>query len=301
MAKQKRRNLRPWVQGIWTVVTNSYLVGFAKGKLYQGPIKNLCVPGLNCYSCPGAVGSCPIGALQAVIGSRDYHFAFYVVGFLMAVGAICGRFVCGWLCHFGCIQELIHKIPFPKKIRSFRWDKPLRFLKYGILVVFVILLPLFLVDFIGQGEPFFCKLICPTGTLEGGIPMVLLNEPLRATIGWLYTWKMAILAVLIFLSILTYRPFCKYLCPLGAVYGLANPVSFYKLRVDEEKCIHCGKCAKVCPMQVDPVKSPNALECIRCGECKKACPTGAISMGFGARVSAKKMIGIDLPEMEKKS
>lgn len=301
MAKQKRRNLRPWVQGVWTVVTNSYLVGFAKGKLYQGPIKNLCVPGLNCYSCPGAVGSCPIGALQAVIGSRDYHFAFYVVGFLMAVGAICGRFVCGWLCPFGWIQELIHKIPFPKKIRSFRWDKPLRFLKYGILVVFVILLPLFLVDFIGQGEPFFCKLICPAGTLEGGIPMVLLNEPLRATIGWLYTWKMAILAVLIFLSILTYRPFCKYLCPLGAVYGLANPVSFYKLRVDEEKCIHCGKCAKVCPMQVDPVKSPNALECIRCGECKKACPTGAISMGFGARVSAKKMIGIDLPEMEKKS
>ena len=301
MAKQKRRNLRPWVQGVWTVVTNSYLVGFAKGKLYQGPIKNLCVPGLNCYSCPGAVGSCPIGALQAVIGSRDYHFAFYVVGFLMAVGAICGRFVCGWLCPFGWIQELIHKIPFPKKIRSFRWDKPLRFLKYGILVVFVILLPLFLVDFIGQGEPFFCKLICPAGTLEGGIPMVLLNEPLRATIGWLYTWKMAILAVLIFLSILTYRPFCKYLCPLGAVYGLTNPVSFYKLRVDEEKCIHCGKCAKVCPMQVDPVKSPNALECIRCGECKKACPTGAISMGFGARVSAKKMIGIDLPEIEKKS
>ncbi len=301
MAKQKRRNLRPWVQGIWTVVTNSYLVGFAKGKLYQGPIKNLCVPGLNCYSCPGAVGSCPIGALQAVIGSRDYHFAFYVVGFLMAVGAICGRFVCGWLCPFGWIQELLHKIPFPKKIRSFRWDKPLRFLKYGILVVFVILLPLFLVDFIGQGEPFFCKLICPAGTLEGGIPMVLLNEPLRATIGWLYTWKMAILAVLIFLSILTYRPFCKYLCPLGAVYGLTNPVSFYKLRVDEEKCIRCGKCAKVCPMQVDPVKSPNALECIRCGECKKACPTGAISMGFGARVSAKKMIGIDLPEMEKKS
>ena len=301
MAKQKRRNLRPWVQGVWTVVTNSYLVGFAKGKLYQGPIKNLCVPGLNCYSCPGAVGSCPIGALQAVIGSRDYHFAFYVVGFLMAVGAICGRFVCGWLCPFGWIQELLHKIPFPKKIRSFRWDKPLRFLKYGILVVFVILLPLFLVDFIGQGEPFFCKLICPAGTLEGGIPMVLLNKPLRAAIGWLYTWKMAILAVLIFLSILTYRPFCKYLCPLGAVYGLTNPVSFYKLRVDEEKCIRCGKCAKVCPMQVDPVKSPNALECIRCGECKKACPTGAISMGFGARVSAKKMIGIDLPEMEKKS
>lgn len=288
------------VQILWTVLTNSYLVGFVKGKIYQGPIKNICVPGLNCYSCPGAVGSCPIGALQSVIGSRDYQFAFYVVGFLMAVGAICGRFVCGWLCPFGWVQELLHKIPFPKKIRSFRGDRFLRWLKYGILALFVILLPLFWVDIIGQGKPYFCKWICPAGTLEGGVPMVLLNETLQGAIGWLYTWKIAILAVLIVLSVLLYRPFCKYLCPLGAVYGLMNPVSFYRLRVDEEACVHCGKCTQVCPMQVDPVRKPNSLECIRCGACKEVCPTGAISTGFRVKVREEKLLGVNLTSSETK-
>lgn len=300
MAKCKHQHKRLGVQALWTIVSNSYLVGFVQGKIYKGPIKNLCVPGLNCYSCPGALGSCPIGALQAVIGSRSYRFAFYVVGFLMAVGAVCGRFVCGWLCPFGWIQELLHKIPFPQKIRSFRGDKQLRWLKYVVLAVFVIVLPLFLVDFLGQGKPYFCKLICPAGTLEGGIPMVALNENLWGAVGWLYSWKMAVLAAVVLFSILIYRPFCKYLCPLGAIYGVMNPVSFYRLRVDEDKCVHCGKCAKICPMQVDPVSSPNAFECIRCGKCRDACPTGAISTGFRVHVKSRDLVGVELPEKKEK-
>lgn len=163
-------------QALWALLTNSYLVGFAKGKIYTGKPKNLYVPGLNWYSCPGAVGTCPIGAMQAVIGSWNFKFAFYVAGFLMFVGGLMGRFVCGWLCPFGLIQDLLHKIPLPKKVKTFRGDKLLRKLKYAILIVFVILLPLFLVDMLGQGAPWFCKLICPAGTLEGGIPLVLLSS-----------------------------------------------------------------------------------------------------------------------------
>ena len=93
--KTKKESLRHTVQGLWTIATNSFITGFLKGKIYTGPLKNLCVPGMNCYSCPGALGSCPIGALQSVLNAKDYHFAFYVIGFLMFVGAICGRFVCG--------------------------------------------------------------------------------------------------------------------------------------------------------------------------------------------------------------
>ena len=99
-----------------------------------------CVPGLNCYSCPGATGACPIGSLQAVIGSWNFKMAYYVVGFLIFVGALLGRLVCGFLCPFGLIQDLLNKIPFPKKMRTFRGDKLLRKLKYVILMVFVILL-----------------------------------------------------------------------------------------------------------------------------------------------------------------
>lgn len=284
MAKKKHgQGFRHGVQALWALLSNSYVMGFVHGKIYKGSLKNLCVPGMNCYSCPGALGACPIGAFQAVIGSRNYKFAFYIAGFLMFIGALIGRFVCGWLCPFGLIQELLHKIPFPKKIKRFRGDRLLRFLKYVILTVFVILLPLFLVDILGQGAPYFCKLICPVGTLEGGIPLVLLNKALRGTIGWLYTWKIAILAVTLFLSILIYRPFCKYICPLGAIYSVFNKISVFRYRVDDEKCIHCGKCAQNCDMGCDPVQDANDLECIRCGKCKKCCPTGAICSGFRAK------------------
>lgn len=240
------------VQALWAAATNSYLTGFVTGKIYQGKAKTLCVPGLNCYSCPGAIGSCPIGALQAVLSDRRFQFSCYIFGFLTLVGALCGRFICGWLCPFGLLQDLLHKIPFPKKIRAFRGDKLLRYLKYVILLVFVILLPLFAVDIVGYGDPWFCKWICPAGTLEAGIPLVLLNASLRSAVGFLYTWKLAILAAIVLLSILIYRPFCRYLCPLGAVYALFNPISLLRVKPGPI----CGNC----PMDA----TPNSRECIRC-------------------------------------
>lgn len=270
-------------QILWAFLTNSYLVGFAKGKIYDGKLKNLCVPGLNCYSCPGALGSCPIGAMQAVIGSWNFRMAFYVAGFLVFVGALMGRFVCGWLCPFGLIQDFLHKIPFVKKISTFRGDWLLRKLKYVIFLVFVILLPMFVVDMLGQGAPYFCKLICPAGTLEGGIPLVLLNSAMRTAVGWLYAWKNVLLVVIVLLSVVIYRPFCKYICPLGAVYSVFNPIAVFRYRVDKEACTHCGACAKACKMQVDPSETPNHPECIRCGSCKKVCPTGAIYSGINCR------------------
>ncbi|MED9882677.1 MAG: 4Fe-4S binding protein [Blautia sp.] len=290
MDKKKRTNEwgRHRVQILWAFLSNSYLAGFSKGRIYQGKLKNLCVPGLNCYSCPGALGSCPVGAMQAVVGSWNFKLAFYVAGFLMFIGALTGRFVCGWLCPFGLIQDLLHKIPFPKKISTFRGDKLLRKLKYVILLVFVILMPMFVVDLLGQGAPYFCKLICPAGTLEGGLPLVLLNKGMRGAIGWLYAWKNVLLVAILFLSVIIYRPFCKYICPLGAVYSLFQPISVFRYRVDQELCTHCGACAKTCKMQVDPVKSPNHPECIRCGQCKKVCPTGALDYNVGKFRKKKK-------------
>jgi polyferredoxin len=272
--------VRKVIQAGWGILTNSHLVGFLEGNIYKGSLKNICVPGLNCYSCPGSLGSCPIGALQAVLGSPVHKFSFYLSGFFLVAGTFLGRLVCGFLCPFGLIQELLNKIPFPQKICSFCFDKYLRYVKYAILLIFVILLPLFAVDVVGGGQPWFCKWICPAGTLEGGIPLVLLNRALQNTLGFLYAWKMAILIAIIVLSIIIYRPFCKYFCPLGAIYALFNRIAIYKYWIDEDKCVNCMECEKACPMQARPRTHANHGECIRCGVCKKVCKAGAMMSGF---------------------
>ena len=159
--------------------------------------------------------------------------------------------------------------------------KPLTYLKYAVLLVMVVLLPAFLVNDVGMGDPFFCKYLCPQGVLEGAIPLSLANSGIRAALGKLFTWKFSILLSVIVLSVVFYRPFCKWLCPLGAFYALFNRVSLFQMKVDENKCISCGKCARACKMDVDVTKTPNHTECIRCGMCVSACPTGAVSFRYG--------------------
>lgn len=272
---------RTLIQTITTIATNSYIKGFLEGNIYRGETKRFCVPGLNCYSCPGALGACPIGSLQAVIGSIEYQLSYYVLGIIIFFGILLGRFVCGWLCPFGFIQELINKIP-SKKIKI-SGKNPLRYLKYGILIIFVILLPMIAVNEFGFGSPFFCKYICPAGTLEAGIPLVALNPTLRSAIGFLFSWKVLLLIVTIVASIFIYRPFCRFICPLGAIYSLFNPVSLYRLNIEDDKCIKCGKCNSTCKLNVDVMNVPNSGECIRCGDCIKICPTGALKSKFGLK------------------
>ena len=282
---KKNRNLfsrikRLPMQLLAALLTNAHLSGFAKGSIYGGKSKYVCVPGMNCYSCPAAVGACPIGAMQAVLNSRKFSFAFYIAGILSALGILLGRFICGWLCVFGMIQDLLYKIPVPKVAVPKRIDKPLRYLKYAVLVILVILLPTFLNNEYGTSAPYFCKLLCPVGTLEGGIPLVLMNESLRKTIGFLFRWKLGILIVILLASMVIYRPFCKYLCPLGAFYALFHKVSFLKLDLDSDKCVNCGLCEKKCKMGVDIRETVQSPECIRCGDCVKVCPKNALKLNY---------------------
>lgn len=259
--------------------SNSYIGNFRGGSLYQGSWKNFCNPGINCYSCPAARLACPIGALQAVGSSEKFSLGFYALGFVLALGVVFGRAVCGFICPFGFIQELLHKIPSPKK----RIYKPLTYIKYVMLAVFVILIPAIVTDGFGLGMPAFCEYICPAGTLEGGIPMLLTHAELRAQLGGLFILKAGILIVTLIGCIICCRFFCKVVCPLGAIYGLLNKVSFYRVRIDHEGCVSCRRCSDICPMDVDPVSKPDSAECIRCGKCAAACPAKAITIGFSRK------------------
>lgn len=291
--------VRKWIQVFATFAVNGFWGFPVTRNIYQGPLKVICSPGLNCYSCPASTTYCPLGSLQQLLlGIRfsletgSFYIGTYVVACMGLIGACLGRFVCGWLCPFGLFQELLHKIPSVKK----KIPHQLNYAKYVFFALFIVILPLMAVDEFGFGEPWFCKYICPAGTLEAGIPMVLLQPDLQSTLGWLFLNKMTILLLFVIWSIVSSRPFCRTTCPLGAFYSLFNKYRLIRLKYNEEKCTQCEACHSVCPMEIKFNETPYSPECISCMRCMtKACNYGAISLD----VAGYSLLDNVLPAKEK--
>ena len=263
---------RKIVQLYTALLFNANFKGFVSGNIYKGNTKQMCVPGLNCYSCPGAVGACPLGSLQGSF-SADRSTLFYVFGILFLYSIIFGRLICGWLCPFGLIQELLFKIKTPK-LKKNKITRVLSYFKYVILVFFVFIVPI-AYAFRDTPLPAFCKYICPAGTLEGGIGLLVnkINESYFSMLGPLFTWKFLLLVSISVACIFIFRMFCRFICPLGALYGLFNKFSFFGVKIEQPKCTNCNLCVNHCKMDIKHVGDP---ECINCGECVDVCPTNAI-------------------------
>lgn len=277
MGKMSFSKLRLAVQLVYTVITNGYAYGFMHGKIYKGPLKYACVPGLNCYSCPGALASCPLGALQNALNARNIQIPFAVLGFFFVFGSIFGRFICGWLCPFGLLQDLLHKIPLFKKKKQLPYHNVLKYGKYVVLVGLVLIGSAFL--FSGFVKvPAFCKYLCPSGTFMGALPLMAVNEQLRAQAGGLFYWKLGVLILIVVISIKIYRPFCQYLCPLGAIYGWFNKWSLVQIHWEQETCISCMNCQKACPVNLRPEQVSVSPECIKCGKCVEVCPKDCLRL-----------------------
>lgn len=246
----KRRSpflkLRSFWQSISLIIINSYFLA-PWGKYIPVPV-------FNCYSCPLASFACPIGTLQHFIVL--HKFPFFTLGILFLAGILLGRFFCGWLCPFGFIQDLLYKIPTKKLVIENRFAT---FIRWSIFIILVIIIPYITL------EPWFCKL-CPAGTLEAGIPQILLHPPLRSLIGFLFAIKIFILAIFIISSIFISRPFCRFVCPLGTILSVFNKISFYQLEV-KPTCSQCGLCKPKCPVNIEVYEDPNSTHCIRCHEC----------------------------------
>ena len=277
--KMQRPGTRRLVQLYAALLYNATLKGFIDGHIYTGNLKATCVPGFNCYSCPGAVASCPLGSLQNALNAAGHTAPWYVLGILALFGAILGRTICGWICPLGLIQELLHKIPTPK-IRKSHITRKLSYLKYVFLAVFVIAIPL--IYGVGKGIilPGFCKYICPAGTFEGAVG--LLQNPVNATsfyqLGAVFTNKWVIMLVIGLACIFCYRTFCRFICPLGAIYGFFNRFALTGVKVNPERCNGCGLCVMKCQMDI---KHVGDHECISCGKCINTCAQGAISLKCG--------------------
>ncbi len=276
--KKIKPSKRKIVQLYSALLFNANLKGFSTGVIYQGNTKNLCAPGINCYSCPGAVAACPLGSLQNALTGQDKSTAFYIFGILLLYGFLAGRWICGWLCPFGLIQELFYKIKTPKLKKS-KFTRVLSYLKYVILVLFVFIIPL-LYALRNTPVPAFCKYICPAGTLEGAMGLLSnkVNESFLRMLGPIFTWKFLLMVSIIVASVFIFRFFCRFLCPLGLLYGFFNKISIFGIKLDKPKCIDCGKCISKCKMDI---KHVGDVECISCGECIDVCPTKAISFKGG--------------------
>lgn len=276
-----RRHLptqRRLIQLYSALLYNAHLKGFISGNIYTGKGKMLCLPGLNCYSCPGATGACPLGALQNAVASSGSRTPTYILGILLLFGLTLGRTICGYLCPFGLLQELLHKLPTPKVGKSLI-TRVLSYTKYVFLFIFVLLIP-FWYALQSYPVPAFCKYICPAGTLEGAVG--LLSNPINADkysmLGLLFTRKFLILGIILVACIFFYRAFCRFLCPLGAIYGLFSRLALIGVKIDTARCVDCGHCVTNCPMDIRHVSDH---ECIHCGQCIPVCPTNAISFKAG--------------------
>ena len=279
--KQRKPLTRRLIQVYTALLYNAYIKGFAEGEIYTGVLKNACVPGLNCYSCPGAISACPLGSLQNAISASAERPAFYVIGIILLFGMFLGRVICGFLCPFGLIQELLHKIPV-KKLKKNKITQKLTWIKYVILGIFVVMIPLFF-GLRKQPLPAFCKYICPAGTLEGALMLMIHpdNADLRSLTGGIFYWKLAVLIAMVISCVFIFRAFCRFICPLGAIYSLFSKIALLGVRVDMNRCNNCGACVKTCQMDI---KRVGDRECIQCGECIDVCPEKAITFKAGKLV-----------------
>lgn len=265
---------RAAVQLFVALLYNLDFQGVASQSVGKRPTKGVCAPGLHCYSCPGAVAACPIGSLQQAFASSSLGMGFYVVGTLLAFGALFGRLVCGWACPFGLLQDALDKagrvLRLPKA-RKGTWSRRLSLFKFAMLAL-VVAGPLVTRVVGSAGKPLFCGYVCPAGTLPG-VALVASHPMLQQTVGALFSWKAGILVVLVAAAFFVYRPFCRFLCPLGLLYGFFNRFCVLGYRVDAQACTGCGACVRACRMDVEGVGD---RECIQCGSCVAVCAEQAI-------------------------
>jgi NapH/MauN family ferredoxin-type protein len=171
---------------------------------------------------------------------------------------LAGPVFCGWICPLGSIQDWTRTLAKKLKIKKIRIPEKLDFIfsfaRY--LVLFLIIRATYLsfnLVFL-KADPYYALMHFYTGEVA---PVAL-----------------GVLAVTLVTSLFIERPWCRYLCPLGAILGPLGKISILKVKKPSQKCISCGACSRSCPVGLDPSskESVTSSRCIRCGLCEPACP-----------------------------
>jgi polyferredoxin len=252
---------RPWVQaaflGIW--------LGPFGLRLHSIPA---CV--FHCYACPLASFACPVGV--AAQFSALHLVPLLALGVVVTVAVLVGAVVCGWACPFGFLQDLLAKVPLPK----FRIPSWMGYGRYLVLIALVVLVPYLW----GEAHALFICRVCPVGALEAAVPAMARQAAGGNPVQWMSTAKGVILIAFLLAAVLTFRPWCAVLCPLGGFLALFNRGSLLRLRFDPERCTECNLCRSRCSMGVKVDVNVNDPRCIRCLECTTC---GAIRLSTALR------------------
>jgi len=260
----KNRRLYQVLTGVFA---NLPFYNFFLARLYAGSLKSVPLPIMNCYACPASLYSCPIGTLSHFLVLSKVPLL--ALGVISAVSASFGRWICGWACPFGLIQDFLNKIPSVK----FELPRPFVYLKYFILVFGVFLLPYLF------KEHYFC-MVCPVGTVEAGVYWVAVSSMIANMAGAFFLFKLAFGSMFIYGSIFIKRPFCRYVCPLGALFSIFNKFSVVDFKVEEKDCIECNLCKKSCPVDYPIYEDPNSPACLRCLNCVRVCPAVKVNVSL---------------------
>lgn len=221
---------------------------------------------------PGVDGFLPISSMMSLyytIITGDIHHAhpagLFIFIAIIAVSFAFGKSFCSWLCPVGFISELVGdfgKKIFGKDLRVPKFlDYPLRALKYLLLAFFV-----YSIFFLMSRAALKAFLDSPYN-IVADIKMYYFFAEISQ-------FSLIVIGILLLLSVIVRGFWCRYLCPYGALLGLVSFLSPNKIKRNEESCIDCGKCNKVCPaaIKVDKANFVLSDECTSCLNCVDVCP-----------------------------
>ncbi|RKX26702.1 MAG: ferredoxin [Candidatus Zixiibacteriota bacterium] len=228
--------------------------------------------GSTSYRPPGVEGFLPISSLMNLyyfLLTGNIHAAhpaglFILLG-VVVVSLVFGKSFCSWLCPVGLISETLGDLGdkiFGRRLRLPRWlDYPLRSIKYLLLDFFV-----YSIFFLMTAASLKAFLDSPYNIIAD-IKMYYFFADITR-------FSLIVIAVLFFLSIPIRNFWCRYLCPYGALLGIASLLSPHKIKRNVSNCTDCGLCAKVCPssIKIDKVKTVISDECTACLSCVEECP-----------------------------
>ena len=236
------------------------------------------------YAAPSIHAICPYGGLESALTiitlgtfiKKIFLGTFILFIVTVALAILMRRSYCGQLCAFGGLQEFFGKLGgklFKKRpVIPRKLDKVLRYLKYVVLAVTIVMAWITAELWITPYDPY------------NALGHLADFNALLTT----YLVGFIVLILTMLGSIVYERFFCKYLCPVGALYGVIGKASPYAVRLNSDQCIQCGICNKTCPMNVDVMGAKKGkvtdIECINCNSCVNACPKkGALSVGYGKK------------------